>query len=164
MAVCQSSDDVVRTRQKSGICAAVKGGRRAIRVSVSRSLRSGILECGVREPKRGRSAIFWGGVAAELSCRRDTGVASSIQQSRNKNHRSNNTYSARLNQKLHGSDDLFFLICEVSQEVSQVQVWGRRKKALKPLPCTIIFGGSWHSWRLFTSLLFSRISNPPCSI
>ena len=52
-----------------------------------------------------------------------------------KYHRSNITCSARLRQKLYDSDAIqffhFYDICEGSLKFSEVQVWGRRVKALR---------------------------------
>ena len=94
-------------------------------------------------------------VAAELWSRWVDGIASNVEESCMKYHRSNITCSARLRQKLCDSDDIQFFrfnydICEWSLQFSQVQVWGRRKKALRNLhkrkyvikSCTTEWSGS----------------------
>ena len=61
------------------------------------------------------------------------GIASNVEESWMKYHRSNITCSARLRQILYDSDDIqffIFMICEGSLEFSKVQVWDRPVKAL----------------------------------
>ena len=74
-------------------------------------------------------------VAAELWGRGVADVASNVDESCTKIHRSNITCSTRLRQRLNDSDDIHFIfvfmICDRSQELSPVQVWCRLKKALR---------------------------------